>query len=175
MQEIILKARYFERGLSKSLKKGNFIFSFTPSPFQQTKLSKTKEAWNQWPVTFHVTKQIQKNSFISYVLSVYYYLCIITQCLFFKKNHSRLYLLILLKKEYISFHFLLIPSPTFKGAMKLYFMHYLVTISFNMGLYKALFSTDSFGNLVFVFFMLFYIVSNWIQCNLNKLYNICIA
>ena len=26
--------RYFERGLSKSLKKGNFIFSFEPSPFQ---------------------------------------------------------------------------------------------------------------------------------------------
>ena len=26
MDEIILKVRYFERGLSKSLKKGNFIF-----------------------------------------------------------------------------------------------------------------------------------------------------
>ena len=33
MQEIILKARYFERGLSKSLKKGNFLSSFEPSPF----------------------------------------------------------------------------------------------------------------------------------------------
>ena len=48
MQEIILKVRYCERGLSKSLEKGNFLFSFEPSPFQQTKLSKTKEAWNQW-------------------------------------------------------------------------------------------------------------------------------
>ena len=28
MQEIFLKIRYFERGLSKSLKKVNFIFSF---------------------------------------------------------------------------------------------------------------------------------------------------
>ena len=28
MQEILSKVRYFERGLSKSLKKGNFIFSF---------------------------------------------------------------------------------------------------------------------------------------------------
>ena len=28
-----LKTRYFERGLSKSLKKVNFIFSFEPSPF----------------------------------------------------------------------------------------------------------------------------------------------
>ena len=32
--KIILKVKYFERGLSKSLKKGNFIFSFKPSPFQ---------------------------------------------------------------------------------------------------------------------------------------------
>ena len=28
MQEIILKIKYFERGLSQSLKKVNFIFSF---------------------------------------------------------------------------------------------------------------------------------------------------
>ena len=34
MQEIILKVRYFERALSQSVKKGNFIFSFKPSPFQ---------------------------------------------------------------------------------------------------------------------------------------------
>ena len=42
MQEIILEVKYFERGLSESLKKGNFIFSFEPSPFQYTKLSKKK-------------------------------------------------------------------------------------------------------------------------------------
>ena len=30
----LLKVRYFERGLTKSLKKGNFIFSFEHSPFQ---------------------------------------------------------------------------------------------------------------------------------------------
>ena len=29
---ILLKIRYFERGLSKSLKKVNFIFSLEPSP-----------------------------------------------------------------------------------------------------------------------------------------------
>ena len=40
------KSKIFERGLSESLKKGNFIFSFEPSPFQWTKLSKTKGAWN---------------------------------------------------------------------------------------------------------------------------------
>ena len=39
-----LKSKIF--GKSKSLKKGNFMFSFEPSPLQQTKLSKTKRAWN---------------------------------------------------------------------------------------------------------------------------------
>ena len=33
MQEVLLKVGYFERGLSKSPKKVNFIFSFEPSPF----------------------------------------------------------------------------------------------------------------------------------------------
>ena len=33
MQEILFKIRYFERGLSKTFKKVNFIFSFEPSPF----------------------------------------------------------------------------------------------------------------------------------------------
>ena len=33
MQEILLKIRYFERGLSKTFKKVNFIFSFQPCPF----------------------------------------------------------------------------------------------------------------------------------------------
>ena len=34
MQEIIVNVRYFERGLSKCLKKGNFFFTAEPSPFQ---------------------------------------------------------------------------------------------------------------------------------------------
>ena len=33
MQEIILKIQYFERGLSKSLKEGEFNFSSEPNPF----------------------------------------------------------------------------------------------------------------------------------------------
>ena len=33
MEEVILKIRHFERGLSKSLRKVNLIFSFEPSPF----------------------------------------------------------------------------------------------------------------------------------------------
>ena len=35
MQEILLKIRYFERELSKSLKKANFVFSFEPSLFDK--------------------------------------------------------------------------------------------------------------------------------------------
>ena len=52
-----------------AFKKVNFIFSFKPSSFYRTKLSKTKGTWNQLPVDLKVMKQVQKNSFISYVLS----------------------------------------------------------------------------------------------------------
>ena len=40
------KKRYYERGLWKNFNKGNFSFSFEPSPFQWTKLSKTNRTWN---------------------------------------------------------------------------------------------------------------------------------
>ena len=46
MQYCLLKIRYFERGLSKSLKKVNFIFPYEPKSFQWTKLSKTKGTCN---------------------------------------------------------------------------------------------------------------------------------
>ena len=46
MREIILKVSNFERGLSKNLKKSNFVFSAEPSPFQLAKLAKTKGDWN---------------------------------------------------------------------------------------------------------------------------------
>ena len=85
MHKIILKVRYFE-GLSKRYKKGNFIFSAEPSPFQQTKLSKTKGAWDEWPVTTKVMKQVQKNYFISYVLSDQVWWCNIKRFLSYSKN-----------------------------------------------------------------------------------------
>ena len=56
-QEIVLKIRYFERGLSKSFKKVNFIFFFRNQSLLRDK------------VTLQVTKQVQKNAFISYKLS----------------------------------------------------------------------------------------------------------
>ena len=45
MQEIILKIKYFERGLSKSLEIVNFIVSFEPSPLKWTRLWKLKRAF----------------------------------------------------------------------------------------------------------------------------------
>ena len=56
MHENRLKIRRFEKGLSKSLTKVNFIFSFEPSPFKWAKLSKTKGVWNYSPVALQVTK-----------------------------------------------------------------------------------------------------------------------
>ena len=43
MQEIILKVRYFERGLSKSLKKATFFFLSNPVPFNRQIYQKQKE------------------------------------------------------------------------------------------------------------------------------------
>ena len=69
MQEIFL--RYFERGLSKRLEKVNFVF-FLSNPFlfngqnyQKQKGSGTSDSG----VTLQVTKQVQKYSFMHYILS----------------------------------------------------------------------------------------------------------
>ena len=42
MQEIILRVRYFERGLSKSLKKATFFFHSNPVPFNRQIYRKQK-------------------------------------------------------------------------------------------------------------------------------------
>ena len=44
MQEIVFKIRYFERGLSKSLKNVNFIFLSNPVPFTEQDYEKQKGA-----------------------------------------------------------------------------------------------------------------------------------
>ena len=49
MQEIILKVRYFERGLSKSLKKGNFFF-FRNQSFLMDKVIKNKGGLKLVPI-----------------------------------------------------------------------------------------------------------------------------
>ena len=50
MQEIILKVRYFERGLSKSLKKATFFFLLNPVPFNRQIYQKQKRPGtsDQW-------------------------------------------------------------------------------------------------------------------------------
>ena len=62
MQTILLKVRYFERGLSKSLKKGNFIFFSNPVPFnrQNYQKQKTIDETRLLLRLIQVTKQVQK-------------------------------------------------------------------------------------------------------------------
>ena len=50
MQEIILKVRYFERGLSKSLKKVTSFFLSNPVPFNRQNYQKQKRPGtsDQW-------------------------------------------------------------------------------------------------------------------------------
>ena len=64
---------------------------------------------------------------------------------------------------------------TLQGAMKLYFTHYscVVIILFNTGLYKSVFSIDSFGRLAFCLSALFAFVCG-IRRDPHKLHNICI-
>ena len=71
MQTILLKVRYFERGLSKSLEKGNFIFFQTQS-LSIDKIIKNKKTIDEARLLLRliqVTKQVQKIP-----LSVMYYL-----------------------------------------------------------------------------------------------------
>ena len=60
MQEIVLKVRYFERGLSKSLKKGNFIFSFDPVPFNGQAYQKQKGPGTRDQSLFRLRNKFRK-------------------------------------------------------------------------------------------------------------------
>ena len=51
------------------------------------KVSKTKGAWNSWPVALLVTKQVQKNSFVSYILSDHVWWYNIKRFLSYSKNY----------------------------------------------------------------------------------------
>ena len=70
MQEILLKIRYFERGLSKSLKKGKFIFSFEPSPFNRQSYQKQNGSGTSHQSFFRPQNKFRKNSlFVIYYLT----------------------------------------------------------------------------------------------------------
>ena len=65
MREIILKIRYFERGLSKSLNHFDFVFSFEPVPFNGQNYQKQKEA--------RTSDQLQNKSRKITLLVIYYF------------------------------------------------------------------------------------------------------
>ena len=70
MHEIILRVRYFERGLSKSLKKGSFIFSIkNPVPSNKQNYQKQK-----WPRTSDQSLFRLQNKSRKIPLLVMYYL-----------------------------------------------------------------------------------------------------
>ena len=69
MQEFFLKVRYFERGLSKSLKKGNFIFISNSVPFNSQNYQKEKGPGTSDQLLFRL-----QNKFKKIPLLVMYYL-----------------------------------------------------------------------------------------------------
>ena len=60
MQEILLKIRYFEKGLPKSLKKVNLIFSFEPSPFNGQNYQKQKGPGTSDQWSFRLQNKLRK-------------------------------------------------------------------------------------------------------------------
>ena len=60
MQEILSKIRYFERGLSKNLKKVNFVFSFEPSPLGGKDYEKQKEPGTSDQSLFRIQNKFTK-------------------------------------------------------------------------------------------------------------------
>ena len=68
-QKIILKVRYFERGLSKRLKRGNFIFSFETVPFKRQNYQKEKGPGTTDQSLFSLQNKFRKSP-----LLVMYYL-----------------------------------------------------------------------------------------------------
>ena len=60
MQGILLKIRYFEKGLPKSLKKVNLIFSVEPSPFNRQNYQKQKGPGTSDQSLFRLKKKFRK-------------------------------------------------------------------------------------------------------------------
>ena len=69
MQEILLKIRYFEEDYQKALKKLISFFLWNPVPFNGQSYLKQKGPGTSDQSLFRFTKQVQKNSVISYILS----------------------------------------------------------------------------------------------------------
>ena len=63
-QEIVLEIRYFERGLSKSLKKVNFIFFSNPVPFKGQSYRKQKGPGTSDQSLFRLQNKSKKMSLL---------------------------------------------------------------------------------------------------------------
>ena len=85
MQEIVL--RYFEKRLSKTFKKVNFIFS-NPVHFNGQSCKKQKGLGTSNQLLFRLWNKVHKNFFISYILSVLVWWCNIKWLLSYSKNYS---------------------------------------------------------------------------------------
>ena len=60
MQEILLTVIYFERGLSKSLKKATLFFLLNPVPFSRQNCKKQKEPGTSDQSFFRLQKKFRK-------------------------------------------------------------------------------------------------------------------
>ena len=80
-----MKTRYFEKRLSNSLK--NVYFCFQTLSLLMGKIIKNKRSLELGPVALQATKQVQKNSFISYVLSDQVWWCNIKWFFSYSKNY----------------------------------------------------------------------------------------
>ena len=70
MQEIILEVRYFEIGLSKTLKKVNFICFYNPAPFNGQSYQKQKGPGTSVQLLFRLQKKFRKIPLlVIYILS----------------------------------------------------------------------------------------------------------
>ena len=70
MQEILLKVRYFEKGLSKSLKKLTLFFLLNPAPFNGQSYQKQKGSGTSAQLVPR-----SRNKFRKIPLFIIYYLC----------------------------------------------------------------------------------------------------
>ena len=87
----IFKIRYFERGLSKTLKKLTYIFLCWTLSILMDKVIQNKrglELVTSHTLGYKITKQVHKNVFISYVLSDLVWWCNIKCFLSYSKNYA---------------------------------------------------------------------------------------
>ena len=87
MQEILFKIRYFQRGLSKTFKKVNFIF-FPTQSLLMDKVTKNKRGLELVTSPPSGYKTSSQKNFFSYILSEQVWWCNIKRFLSYSKNYT---------------------------------------------------------------------------------------